>query len=158
MNEFFTRKGFVPNLTSRMDNTTRNKWKQKYIQIKKGSVILTLGTVTITDIKSLTTDMISSKLKRYGYKWALVGLAGPVIQFLAIPIYVIGGARKIRLLALSMSDIGSKLTAGEMNMMNLMWYGSDIILFGEPVPIVNSTDLMLFRNESSVIDELLEIE
>ena len=41
MNNFFSRKGFVPNLTSRMDNTTRNRWKAKYINVKKGAVVLT---------------------------------------------------------------------------------------------------------------------
>lgn len=43
-----------------------------------------------------------------------------------------------------------------MNLMNLMWYGSDLILFGEPVPILNSTDFMILKNETSTIDELLE--
>lgn len=49
MNDFITRKGFVPNLTSRMDNTTRNKWKDKYISFRKGTIILTLGTATLVD-------------------------------------------------------------------------------------------------------------
>lgn len=156
MNNFFSRKGFVPNLTSRMDNTTRNRWKTKYINVKKGAVVLTLGTATLIDVKALAIDLLTSKLKRYGYKMVFVGLAGPFVQFIALPIYIISGARKIKLLALYLSDIGSKITAAEINMMNLMWYGSDLILFGEPVPIVNSTDLMIFRNESTIMDEFLE--
>lgn len=40
------RKGFCPNLTSKMSEESRNKWKQKYINIKRGVMVTTLTTVT----------------------------------------------------------------------------------------------------------------
>jgi hypothetical protein len=115
-----------------------------------------LTAITLIDVKSFTIDLFTSKLKRFGYKTAFFVLLGPYLQIASLSVYMIGGARKIRLIALTLSDIGSKISAGEMNAMNWMWIGSDLLLFGEPVPILNSTDLMFFRNESSVFDDILE--
>ena len=39
-----------------------------------------------------------------------------------------------------------------MSTMNQMWIGADLVLFGEPVPIVNSTDFIILKNESSVVN------
>jgi hypothetical protein len=91
------RKGLVPNLTSRMSESKRNQWKEKYIKLKKSTIVLTIGTITYVDAKQLAIDLLTSKVKRFGY-------------------------------------------------------GADLVLFGEVVPIINSShDLCIYRNESSVI-------
>lgn len=150
------RKGLIPNLTSRMSESKRNQWKDKYIKLKKSSIVLTVGTITFIDAKQLAIDLLASKVKRFGYKASFVFLLGPWMQISSIPFYVMGGARKIRMLAIAFADIGSKISAGEMTLLNCMWYGADLVLFGEVVPIINSSrDLCIYRNESSVFEELL---
>jgi uncharacterized protein YnzC (UPF0291/DUF896 family) len=67
---YISRKGFCPNLTSKMSEESRNKWKQKYINIKRGVVATTLATVTLIDVKAFVIDLCYSKLKRFGYKTA----------------------------------------------------------------------------------------
>jgi hypothetical protein len=153
--ELIARKGLVPNLTSRLNETQRNKWKEKYKNLKKGTIVVSLGALTVPETKLLLADLAALKLKIYGYKTALAVLAGPFIQMVSVPLYIIGRARTLRLLAITLSDLGSKITAGEMSMMNWIWVGAYLVLFGEPVPIVNSTDFMILKNESSVVDEFL---
>jgi hypothetical protein len=157
MEDLSQRKGLTPNLTSRMSKRKRNKWKEKYSKFKKGFTICSPGAATAFDAKAFARDLVTSKLKIRAYKLTFFVLLGPYIQILACPFYMLSSIRKLRIIALSLSDLGAKITAGEMNAMNLTWIGADFIIFDEPVPIVNSTDLMLFRNESSVIDELLEV-
>ena len=61
------------------------------------------------------------------------------------------------MLAISFTDVGSKISAGEMTLLNFMWYGADLVLFGEVVPRINSShDLCIYRNESNVFKELLD--
>jgi hypothetical protein len=61
------------------------------------------------------------------------------------------------MLAIAFADIGAKISAGEMTLLNCMWYGADLVLFEEVVPIINYFhDLCIYRNESSVIEELLD--
>jgi uncharacterized protein YnzC (UPF0291/DUF896 family) len=110
------RKGFCPNLTSKMSEESRNKWKQKYINIKRGVVVTTLTTVTLIDLKSFAVDLFYSKLKRFGYKTAIVVLAGPYIQLAGTTLYLLGNIGKLRLVAVTLSDIGSTITCGEMGM------------------------------------------
>ena len=155
MTDFIARKGITPNLTSRMSESLRNKWKKKYINLKKGSVIVSFGGIAYIEIRSLIIDLFTSKLKLYGYKAAFFIILGPWVQITGLGLYVVGGVKKLSTVR-SMCEIGSKITAGEMNIMNWMWLGTDLILFGEPVPIIESTDFMLLRNESSLIEEVLE--
>ena len=42
-----------------------------------------------------------------------------------------------------------------MSVMNWMWFLTDLAIFGEGVPILNSTDLMLLKNETRVLDEFV---
>jgi hypothetical protein len=140
-----------------MSEESRNKWKQKYINIKRGVVATTLTTVTLIDLKAFAIDLFYSKLKRFGYKTAVVVLIGPYIQFAGVTLYLLGNIGKLRLVAVTLSDIGSKITCGEMGILNWMWIAIDMCAFGEPVPIIESTDLMLLRNETSLIDEILTL-
>ena len=154
--EFIARKGFIPNLTSRMSAGERNKLNDKYINIKKGTILVSLGAVTLIETRLLIIDLVTSKLKAYGYKTVFVVLLSPVVQMIGLPIYVFSGVGKLRGLAITLSDIGSKIRTGEISVMNWMWLLSDLAIFGEGVPLMNLTDLMLLRNETNVINEFCE--
>ena len=153
--EFIARKGLVPNLTSRMSEEKRNTLKAKYINIKKGTIVVTLSALTIPEAKLFIIDLTTSKLKLYGYKTLFAVALGPLVQTFCIPIYIFSKARKLKVLAITLSNLGSKISTGEMSVMNWMWFLTDLAIFGEGVPILNSTDLMLLKNETRVLDEFV---
>lgn len=78
-----------------------------------------------------------------------------MVQTFGIPIYIFSKARKLKVLAITLSNFGSKISTGEMSVMNWMWFLTDLAIFGEGVPILNSTDLMLLKNETRVLDEFV---
>ena len=94
MTDFIARKGITPNLTSRMSESLRNKWKKKYINLKKGSVIVSFGGIAYIEIRSLIIDLFTSKLKLYGYKAAFFIILGPWVQITGLGLYVVGGVKK----------------------------------------------------------------
>lgn len=81
-------------------------------------------------------------------------LAGPIVQFISIPLYLWTSAHKVRVIAISICDLGAKISAGEIAIVGWECIGLDLLLFGEPVGIGNSTELMLLRNESATIEVL----
>lgn len=124
--------------------------------MKRGSIIASIGAVSIVDTREFVKDLVVSKLKGYGYSTMVVVLTGPYLQVISIPLYVIASTRKLRRIAIYVCELGAKITAGEMSIMNWGWIASDLILFGEPVPIIKHEQLMLLDgNETSVIDDII---
>lgn len=150
------RKGLFPNLTSRMDEITRNKWERRYLNLKRGTIVLTLGTVSLSSAREFFSDVLVSKLYSYGYGAMIAIAAGPVIQLVSIPFYVYFRTSRVKRFAVGMADIGAKVTSGEMGVMNWMWCGADLLLFGESIPVARSRDLIIFRNETSPVVAFLE--
>jgi hypothetical protein len=101
-----------------MSHSTRTKWKQKYLALKKGSTVVSMGTVSLISVKEFITDFAFSKLKRYGYSTMIALFIGPVIQLISLPFYFMGGAQKIGILTLLLYDVGAKITAGDMSIIN----------------------------------------
>ena len=152
----FLKNGLVPNFTSRMNEITRNKWKRRYINLKRGTIVLTLGTVSVSGAREFASDVLVSKLYSYGYGAVIVIAAGPVIQLISIPLYVYFRARRVKRFAVGIADIGAKVTSGEMGIVNWAWCGADLLLFGELIPVTRSRDLIIFRNETSPFGGWLE--
>lgn len=116
--------------------------------------MITVGTI---DGAQLVKDILSSKLRAYGYKSFFFIVAGPIVQFLSLPIYVFSYGTSLRKYANVVSEIGAKITAGEMNAVNWAWVGFDILLFGEPVSITDGSSLMILSNETTgAVSELLD--
>ena len=49
---------------------------------------------------------------------------------------------------MSATEIGAKITKGEMGIVNWAWIGLDVVLFGEPIPITEDSDFLLVNNET----------
>lgn len=105
----------------------------------------------------MAKDILSSKLKAYRYKSLFAIAIGPVIQFVSLPFYVFSSGSKIRRIAIATTEIGAKISKGEMGIVNWAWIGADILLFGEPVPITDESDFMLLHNETvSSLSDIIE--
>ena len=47
------------------------------------------------------------------------------------------------------SELGAKITRGEMGIVNWACIGLDVVLFGEPVPITEDCDFLIIHNETA---------
>lgn len=88
------------------------------------------------------------KLKAYGYKSLFAITLGPVIQFVSLPFYVFNYGSKFRKFAIATTEIGGKITKGEMRIVNWAWIGGDLVFFGEFVPITDDSDFLIIHNET----------
>lgn len=104
----------------------------------------------MTEATQLTKDIISSKLKAYGYKSLFAITLGPVIQFISIPFYVFTYGSKFRNFAIATTEIGAKISKGEMGIVNWSWIVADMVFFGEPVPITDDSDFLILHNFATV--------
>lgn len=143
-----------PHVLSRVDPVNKNNYRKKYQKIKKYGSAAVLTGVGVTEGTQLAKDVISSKLKAYGYKSLFAVVSGPVIQFVSLPFYVFSYGSKLRRFALSVTEVGAKITKGEMGMVNWAWIGLDVVLFGEPVSITEDSDFLIIHNET--VDKLAE--
>ena len=137
-----------PHVFSRVDSVSKSNYKRKYQKIKKYGSGAVLAGVGFTEGTQLAKDLISSKLKAYGYKSLFAVVSGPLIQFVSLPFYVFSYGSKFRRFALSATEIGAKITKGEMGIVNWAWIGLDVVLFGEPIPITEDSDFLLIHNET----------
>ena len=137
-----------PHVLSRVDPVSKNNYRRKYQKIKKYGSAAVLTGVGVTEGTQLAKDVISSKLKAYGYKSLFAVVAGPVIQFVSLPFYVFSYGSKFRRFALSVTKVGAKITKGEMGIVNWAWIGLDVVLFGEPVSITEDSDFLVVHNET----------
>ena len=150
-----------PHVLSRVDPVKKNNYRRKYQKIKKYGSAAVLTGVGVTEGTQLAKDVISSKLKAYGYKSLFAVVSGPVIQFVSLPFYVFSYGSKLRRFALSVSEVGAKITKGEMGIVNWAWIGLDVVLFGEPVSITEDSDFLVIRNETvgklaEILEELVD--
>lgn len=145
----FTTVSVIPHAFSRFEPATKSVYLQKYKKIKKyGSAALIAG-VGVSEGAELVKDIINSKLKAYGYKSLFAITIGPVIQFVSIPFYVFTYGSKFRKFVVTATEIGAKISKGEMGVINWAWIGADIILFGEPVSITDDSDFLILHNETA---------
>ena len=124
------------------------KFTDKNIKIY-GSASVIAG-VGISEGTQLAKDVISSKLKAYGYKSLFAITLGPVIQFVSLPFYVFTYGSKFRKFAMATTEIGAKISKGKMGIVNWAWIGADLVFFGEPVPITDDSDFLIIHNETIV--------
>ena len=73
---------------------------------------------------------------------------GPVIQFISLPFYVFTYGSKFRKFAIATTEVGAKISKGEMGIVNWAWIGADLVFFGEPVPITDDSDFLIIHNET----------
>ena len=137
-----------PHIFSRMQPETKKVYRQKYKNIKKIGSTSAIAGVVVSEGTQLAKDIISSKLKAYGYKSLFAITLGPVIQFISLPFYVFTYSSKFRKFAIATTEIGAKISRGEMGVVNWAWIGADIVLFGEPVPITDDSDFLIINNET----------
>ena len=150
-----------PHVLSRLDPVSKNNYRRKHQKIKKYGSAGVLTGVGVTEGTQLAKDVISSKLKAYGYKSLFAVVSGPVIQFVSLPFYVFSYGSKFRKYALSVTEVGAKITKGEMGIVNWAWIGLDVVLFGEPVSITEDSDFLVVHNEtvgqlSVILEELAD--
>lgn len=138
----------IPHVFSRMDSTTKNVYKRKYRKIKLSANSASLVSIGAIEARQLVKDVISSKLKAYGYKSLLALTIGPIIQVVSLPAYIFSYGSVFQKYASSLSYIGAEITRGEMNIANWAWFGLDVILFGEAIPITDNMTLMILSNET----------
>lgn len=137
-----------PHVFSRLQPETKRIYRQKYKNIKKyGSASAIVG-VGLSEGTQLAKDVISSKLKAYGYKSLFAITLGPVIQFVSLPFYVFTYGSKVKKFAIATTEIGGKISKGEMGIVNWAWIGADLIFFGEPVSITEDSDFLIIHNET----------
>lgn len=139
----------IPHLFSKLDAETKSAYRERYKNVKRTAVFGSMGTVTAIEGFELCKDIFNSKLKAYGYKSLFVVALGPFLQIVSLPIYVFTYGMRIRKIAVMISDVGAKISRGEMGIANWMFIASDLILFGEPVEIVDNSTGMIYRNETS---------
>src|SRR5210317_660639 len=132
-----------PHVLSRVDPVSKNNYRRKYQKIKKYGSAAVLTGVGVTEGTQLAKDVISSKLKAYGYKSLFAVVSGPVIQFVSLPLYVFSYSSKFRKFAVAVTEVGAKITKGEMGIVNWAWIGLDVVLFGEPVSITEEDNYLI---------------
>ena len=137
-----------PHAFSRVQPETKSLYRQKYKRIKKYGSAAVMGGVGLTEGSQLVKDIISSKLKAYGYKSFFALTLGPVVQFVSLPLYVFSCGSKIRKFAVATTEIGALISKGEMGIVNWAWIGVDLVLFGEPVSITDDSDFLMIHNET----------
>lgn len=137
-----------PHVLSRLDPVSKNNYRRKYQKIKKYGSAAALTGIGVIEGTQLAKDVISSKLKAYGYKSLFAVVSGPMIQFVSLPFYVFSYSSKFRRFALSVTEVGAKITKGEMGVVNWAWIGLDVVLFGEPVSITEDSDFLIVHNET----------
>ena len=147
----------LPHIFSRLDPSTKELYRKKYKNLKKyGSASIMAG-VGITEGTELAKDLVNSKLKAYGYKSLFAITLGPIIQFVSIPLYVFSYGSKLRKFAVMTTEVGAKISKGEMGIINWTWISADLILFGEPVSITDDSDFFIIHNETvGKLEEILE--
>ena len=69
-------------------------------------------------------------------------------QFVSLPFYVFSYGSKFRRFALSVTEVGAKITKGEMGIVNWAWIGLDVVLFGEPISITEEDNYFILSNET----------
>lgn len=137
-----------PHVFSRLEPATKKVYRQKYKSLKKyGSASVITG-VGVCEGAELAKDVISSKLKAYGYKSLFAITLGPVIQFVSLPFYVFTYGSRFRKFAIATTEVGAKISKGEMGIVNWAWIGADLVFFGEPVPITDDSDFLIIHNET----------
>nr|ULD16285.1 hypothetical protein [Cylindrotheca closterium] len=94
-----------PHVLSRVDTVSKNNYRKKYQKIKKYGSAAVLTGVEFTEGIQLAKDVISFKLKAYGYKPFFAVVSGPVIQFVSLPFYVFSYGSKFRKFVLSATEI-----------------------------------------------------
>ena len=152
-----------PHLFSRLDPEKKRIYRTKYKKMKKmGSASVLVG-VGASEGTMLVKDLLNSKLKAYGYKSFFAVAMGPIVQGLALPFYVMTYGSKLRKFAVAISDIGAKISKGEMGIVNWAWVGADLIFFGEPVPITDDMNHLILQNETEdyltgIIEEFTSTE
>lgn len=137
-----------PHVFSRMQPETKEVYRQRYKYVKKCGSASVIAGVGISEGTQLAKDLLSSKLKAYGYKSLFAIALGPVIQFISLPFYVFTYGSKFRKFAIATTEIGAKISEGEMGIVNWAWIGADLLLFGEPVSITESSDFLIIHNET----------
>ena len=137
-----------PHVFSRLQPETKKIYRQKYKNIKKYGSASVIAGVGISEGTELAKDIISSKLKAYGYKSLFAITIGPVIQFISLPFYVFTYGSKFRKFAIVTTEIGAKISKGEMGIVNWAWIGADLVFFVEPVPITDDSDFLIIHKET----------
>ena len=103
---------------SRLQPETKKIYRQKYKNIKKYGSASVIAGVGISKGTQLAKDVISSKLKAYGYKSLFAITLGPVIQFVSLPFYVFTYGSKLTKFAIATAEIGGHISKGEMGIVN----------------------------------------
>jgi hypothetical protein len=148
----------VPHLCSRMDPETKAFYRSKYRTIKKTAIAGSMVTVGTLDGIQLAKDILSSKLQAYGYKSFFCLISGPVLKFIAFPLSALSWGRSAKRYATAIVEIGDKITAGEMGIVNWGWVTCDILLFGEVISLKepeNSTFLLLPSERVHAIPDVI---
>ena len=146
-----------PHVFSRVHPETKTIYKQKYKTIKKYGTALVNSGVGISEGTQLAKDLISSKLKAYGYKSLFAIALGPLIQFVSLPFYVFTSGSKLRKFAIATTQVGAIISRGEMSIVNWAWIGADFVFFGEPVTITDDSNFLIIPNETvSKLAETIE--
>lgn len=122
-----TRVLVLPHVFSRLEPGTKTVYLKKYKNIKK------YGSASVK-------AMISSKLKAYGSKSLFVITLGLILQSVSLPFDVFTSGSKFRKFARATTEIGAKISKGEMGIVNWVWIGAALILFGEPFPKTDDSD------------------
>ena len=49
---------------------------------------------------------------------------------------------------MAVTEVGAKITKGEMGIVNWAWIGLDVVLFGEPISITEEDNYFILSNET----------
>jgi len=100
---------------------TKDLYRRKYIHIKKYGSASAIAGIGIADGTQLAKDIISSKLRAYGYKSLFAIALGPAVQFASLPGYIFTYGSRLRRFSLAASKLGAKISKGQMGIVNWGW-------------------------------------
>jgi hypothetical protein len=63
-------------------------------------------------------------------------------------LYVFTYGSKFRKFAVATTEIGAKISKGEMGIVYWAWVGADLVLFGEPIPSTDDSEFFMLHNET----------
>lgn len=138
-----------PHLFSRINPKTKAEQRRKYKNLKSTGSAAVIAGVEFTEGTQLAKAILCSKLRAYGYKSFFAIAVGPAIQFISLPFYVCTYGTKMYSYVMAAAEIGAQITKGQMGIVNWVWIGADILLFGEPILITDDSDFLIIHKESA---------
>ena len=146
----------IPHVFSRVPLASKERMKKGYVKWKRGITAGSFAGIGVYEGITLVKDIASSKIRASAYKAFFAIFAPFLLQFVAVPYYLVTFNSKYRIYALTIAEIGAKITKGEVGIADYMWFASDMIGLGEPVSMTEglNTNLETVSSIKTILDSM----